>query len=61
MLSLLFSLLDAGFEPVLIISGRLDISVLELLFNVFPDLAILQERVQSDQLHLLLVSVTQLV
>ena len=60
MLSLLFSLLDAGFEPVLIISGRLDISVLELLFNVFPDLAILQERVQSDQLHLLLVSVAQL-
>ena len=61
MLSLLFSLLDAGFEPVLIISGRLDISVLELLFNVFPDLAILQERIQCDQLHLLLVSVTQLV
>ena len=54
-------LFDAGLHPVGIVTGGLAVHVVEFLTNVLPDLAILEEWVQLDDFHHLLLARVQLV
>ena len=61
LLGLLEGLLDARLHPVSVVTCRLHVQVVKLLIDVLPDLAILQERVQLDDLHDLLFAGVELV
>ena len=61
LLGLLEGLFDARLHPVSVVTGWLHILVVKLLIDVLPDLAILKERVQLDNLHDLLLAGVELV
>lgn len=61
LLSLLEGFLNAALHPVGIVAGGLNVLVIKLLLDVLPDLAILQEGVQLDDLHDLLLTSIKLV
>ena len=60
LLGLLEGLLDARLHPVSVVTCWLYVQVVKLLVDVLPDLAILQERVQLDDLHDLLFACVEL-
>ena len=53
--SLLIGAFDAAVHPVSVVTGGLDITVLELLLDVHPDFTVLEVGVQLNDLHVLLL------
>ena len=55
LLGLLEGLLDARLHPVCVIAGWLDVEIVKLLLDVLPDLSVLEEWIELDDLHGLLL------
>lgn len=61
LLGLLGGTLNAAVHPVLVVAGWLNVHVVKLLLNVFPDLTVLEVGIQLNHLHVLLLDGVQLV